>query len=302
MENENSTFPTGNNASVPPHATDAQPSGTAFHQSWLDSPERQPEQLTSQIESSLITDGDTSSGLVFTQIDWNLDGSKVLSPRARTIDSVVEQITFVISDQNGDSFDVSDLDASEDECDWSLDRSWEDLDSHTAWLMDVLPTLEQTIQLFGLIQENEECRHGGPESEVSEAAQIFISQVQDKFQHADSRLSTRLGEANWQRSWRIRNALDITAEHGPAIPDAVQNVFKPFSQFYDSGIGSSLPMSSFRPQSLATQSSFMSTACNIAQGHLHVPSTPAEVANGAPFQCFLCKRTLRNLRNRADWK
>lgn len=245
----------------------------------------------------------------FTQVERGHELPKALSLHAQTIDTIIEQITFVISeDEHSDPSDLSDSDDSDDSDDsedghnGSLTQICDDLESHTAWLMEILPTLERTVHLFDPAQEREECRHGGPDFEVSEAAQHFVSQVQDKFRHADRRLVERLGEANWERFLRIRQAQEFDDGCGRTISKTAKSLFKAQSIFQDSGLGSSLPTNSICAQSLASHSSFASTASAATKGCLRVPSTPREVAAGIPFQCFLCKKTQKVLRNRVDWK
>lgn len=139
--------------------------------------------------------------------------------------------------------------------------------------------------------------------EVSNAAGVYVSLIRDKFKDASNDLVERLGEANWQRHQNVRNfpvVSDgaISHQSKPAEPTSTA-IFRPVSTFHDSGMGTSVPNESHYASS---HTSFLSSNTNEGLEDLRVPVTPMEVQQGKPFECFLCKRILTNIRNRVDWK
>lgn len=140
---------------------------------------------------------------------------------------------------------------------------------------------------------------------VSGPAQSYVSSVREKFKEAEDQLLKRLGEANWQRHVTVRELMARHPDNSVASPlsywplSIAQTKFRPYSAFHDSGIGSSMPtQTSYAP----SHSSFRSSIADGGREALRVPPTPIEVLEGRPFQCFICKRSLSNIKNRVDWK
>jgi hypothetical protein len=88
----------------------------------------------------------------------------------------------------------------------------------------------------------------------------------------------------------------------PLEQDIVKSVFRPISEFHDSGLGSSKPARSRVSASLASHTSFQSSVSEKNKGRLRVPPTPAEVSSGKPFTCFICGQILMMIKNRIEWK
>jgi hypothetical protein len=170
--------------------------------------------------------------------------------------------------------------------------------------MDLLPSMEQTYRYSCDLESRLEEQSREVSFHVTEAARPYVLQVHDKFRNADVSLVERLGEANWQRFIRVRQQLahgDQDADKQEAGPET-HSRFTPASKFHDSGLGSSLPgKTSFAP-TVASHSSFISGLSAKEGSYVRVPPTPNEVAEGLPFECFLCKQTLSKVRNRIDWK
>ena len=215
---------------------------------------------------------------------------------ARIVNSLIEKITFAISNKDHDEIStIPEGDTTYESAHTSADCVISDLESYTTCLMDLLPTLESTLQQHEVSTGKENVRIGAQHFHVSEAAQHFVFQIRDKFPAADTTLLERLGEANWQRFMRIRRSQTIEDE-------PIQNVFKPVSEFQDSGLGSSLPTKSAYASSHVSHTSFLSSQSTASQGRLRVPPTPPEVALGESFECFLCKQRQGKIKNRIDWK
>lgn len=179
-----------------------------------------------------------------------------------------------------------------------------DLTKHNRWLGELSPILEQNLSRVRLHERKAMYPPIVPFA-VSRPALTYVGLVRDKFKSAGQKLVERLGEANWQRHIKIREQLDPAlpqSEHPAtsALKDLVaHSVFRPYSAFHDSGIGTSLPaVTAYAP----SHTSFRSSASEGVRGAIRVPPTPAEVGTWQPFQCFVCKMTLSTIRNRVDWK
>lgn len=126
---------------------------------------------------------------------------------------------------------------------------------------------------------------------------MAFADTNDRFKNAPVDLIERLAEANWERSIRIRAQKE--EEKGLlAVADA-QTVFKPVSDFHDSGIGGSIPAVTQYAATAASHTSFVTVAENEACGRPRVP--PLQQKDGLPFKCEYCGRTV-SMRNRIEWK
>jgi hypothetical protein len=95
---------------------------------------------------------------------------------------------------------------------------------------------------------------------------------------------------------------EYVKENRPEALLVPKSVFKPVSEFYDSGIGDSLPTHSSYAATIASHSSFVSSNGAHKAGTLRVPPMPAAVGHGEPFDCEICGQRLRHIKNRVDWK
>ena len=171
----------------------------------------------------------------------------------------------------------------------------EDIDFTLTCLIELGPSLEQNLKHAERAWIQRTCI---PFS-VSGPAMTYISLVREKFRKADQKLVERLGEANWQRHKDVRGKMENT-EYSPAEKmDIACSVFRPYSDFHDSGIGTSVPAQTEYAQS---HTSFQSSNIDGEHASLRVPREPYEVSAGKPFQCFLCKCNISNVKNRVDWK
>ena len=170
------------------------------------------------------------------------------------------------------------------------------LKTYTTCLMDLLPSMEDTLLCSQTVREDH--NKAPVEFHVSGPARTYIINISHQFEKADIRLVERLGEANWQRHTAIRNGLEAQIE-GEEIP---KSIFRPVSLFQDSALGSSMPAQSSYAATIASHSSFVSSLADAENGHLRVPKTPWEVSHGIPFDCEICGHMLIKIKNRIDWK
>ena len=189
-------------------------------------------------------------------------------------------------------------------------------------LMDLLPSIEQIYAHLQLTWENP-ARRRHNEFSVSAEALPFVKYVADKFVGAEDILVQRLGESNWQRFMALRarreqilhtlnepedaeRAEKAASELPPSIIFKEQSIpksmFVPQTLFYDSGLGTSIPSLPRRALTEASHTSFLSSVVANGDTSVQVPKTPSAVSRGEAFNCDICGATLRNIRNRIDWK
>ena len=166
---------------------------------------------------------------------------------------------------------------------------FEDIDFTTKCLMEFGPSLEQNLRHA----ESARVQHSYPTNvtfSVSGPAAIYVSLVREKFKQAHYKLVERLGEANWQRHKNVREKIENTE----LFPEVSCSVFRPYSDFHDSGIGTT--------EHAPSHASFQSSNHDGEQVSLRVPKEPSEIGAGKSFQCFLCRCIISNVKSRVDWK
>lgn len=156
-------------------------------------------------------------------------------------------------------------------------------------LMELLPSMEETLSSLDW-PEVEDQPNQPIDFQISGPAQPYVLKVDDKFPLADLHLRHRLGEANWQRHISLREMGN--QQDSELLHELPKIAFVAVSEFHDSGLGSSL----------ASHSSFQTTADDKANGSLRVPPTPKQVSEGEPFNCPICGQFLTNIQNRVDWR
>ena len=177
--------------------------------------------------------------------------------------------------------------------------------------MDLGPTVQQN-HLYAQRTRVEDSFPPIVPFHLSDPAKVYASLVREKYKYAQDQLVDRLGERNWQRHRAIRENIENMNSHNKEeatlqeeVDPAAQgvegpySVFRPYSAFHDSGLGTSVPAQTHYAQS---HNSFQSSNSESSQGSIRVPPTPAEVGTGKAFQCPICSSTLANMRNRIEWK
>ena len=134
---------------------------------------------------------------------------------------------------------------------------------------------------------------------------IYVKLIREKFKQAHCKLVERLGEANWQRHRDVRDKIENTElfpEERKRLGGGSSiecSLFRPYSDFHDSGIGTSVPA---QTEYAPSHTSFLSSNTEGEHAPLRVPKEPSEVGARKPFQCFLCRDVILNVKNRIDWK
>ncbi|KAJ5758690.1 hypothetical protein N7520_005846 [Penicillium odoratum] len=196
-----------------------------------------------------------------------------------------------------ESSDSSDSSSSPTERDFSwLDR----LHGYINCLMDLSSVIERAH--YCLQQEQDAPTISLKSSfNLSESVRPFAMLIQDRFPKASISLVERLAEANLERSLRIRELMSQENQHDGdhQVQDDAGTLFKPFSIFHDSGIGSSVPANSYGAPTVASHTSFLSVATEVAFGRPRVPPLPQ--LPGKRFQCDYCRKFI-SMQNRIEWK
>lgn len=173
----------------------------------------------------------------------------------------------------------------------------EDISFSIACLVELRTSLEQN--LVRAEKNRTQAARPSPVSFcLSDPAKIYVSLVREKFKQAPDQLVERLGEANWQRHVGVRKRMENNNDSEEGLESAY-SVFRPYSVFHDSGIGTSVPaQTSYAP----SHTSFLSSNTEEGQNSLRVPPTPKEVGTGKPFKCDFCGKSLASIKNRVEWK
>ena len=234
-----------------------------------------------------------------------------LQKSIRELNSLVEQTKVIISSRNivaapnsSDCADGPDTEQDNSSDDDDTTTVAEELRLQTQWLMQLGPVLEQNL----ISAQKARMQVSLPEPvsfSVSGPAKIYVSLVREKYKQAPNQLVERLGEANWQRHMSVRTSMKASTNDAEEIPAPLEDLtvsrslFRPYSTFHDSGIGPSIPA---QTEYAPSHTSYQSSNTEERRELIRVPATPVEVNDGKPFQCFLCKCVLSNIRNRVDWK
>ncbi|KAJ9300049.1 hypothetical protein DTO271G3_2166 [Paecilomyces variotii] len=165
-------------------------------------------------------------------------------------------------------------------------------------LVDLAPLIETYLSSFLNKAEPQPSRHENV-FHISPNAQPFAMRIRDRFANAPVALVERLAEANWERLVRIRAQTESSSEEDrPSNTDAL-TVFKPYSLFHDSGLGTSVRASTQYAATISSHTSFLTAAGEEAQGRPRVPPLPQK--GGQHFQCDYCRKNI-SVRNRIEWK
>jgi hypothetical protein len=243
----------------------------------------------------------------------NIPYTSVISHHIHTLTSLREQAKqFRIQKEDNDDSDISDSEILDGDDDTSVStpdlglqhHSLDNIDFYTKCLMDLLPSMEQAYKHLCDPGSRLEEKNGKIVFHVTDAARPYVLHIHDKFRSADMSLVERLGEANWQRFVRVRHQMESKPQDDESkdLRTGARSEFLPLSKFHDSALGKSLRTDSSFAPTVASHSSFISSIAEKDGSRVRVPPTPKEIMEGLPFECFICKRLLNNLKTRVDWK
>ncbi|PMD42143.1 hypothetical protein L207DRAFT_306462 [Hyaloscypha variabilis F] len=277
--------------------------GDGFRDGRLEKVVEESDDLEETLVSSLIGIGRRLVSIIDAPIE------SIILPREE-FRNLVEELKIILEKastlrQNSlDSEGISGGETTDDDAHEARDRFQifiYSLKIHTTCLMDLLPSMEDTLSLARQVKDGDQPSLPF-EFHVSGPARTYILNIYDRFPKADSQLVERLGEANWQRHTALRGLSIQEDSSNLPVEEPVKSVFVPVSLFQDSGIGSSLPAQpSYAPTS-ASHTSFVSSQADGDGGGLLVPPTPKAVFKGIPFSCETCGQMLSQIKNRIDWK
>jgi hypothetical protein len=216
--------------------------------------------------------------------------------------------------------------------DLNLEDIVEDLKTCSNSLIDLTPSLEYPANDF-LPREDIVTMPVDDLANVAEPARPFVLIIKDRYPSMETNLVKRLGEANWERRERLRKKFELASAMNTASSrggetsmnsdkltdrshqDSAMEQPRPSSTMPSSIDLSSTYQSIFDDNSSAFQSiqlprmmaeSVTSFASSMAGGgensQRRVPSLPEGYKIRSPFQCPICGETLKNIRNRGDWK
>lgn len=227
-----------------------------------------------------------------------------LSKQVEGLESIFKQTKLIVPQdqghlpqdghENGEEWDSGSENLSES----SSYDTIEDIVFASTCLVELGPSLKQNLEPARIVRD-QHTHLASVTFSISSPAMIYVSLVREKFKQADYKLIERLGEVNWQRHTSIREKMD----NNELVPEERANptgsLLHPYLDFHDSDIGRSVtPESEYAP----SHTSFQSSNIEGQDVSLRVLKEPFEVSAGKPFQCFLCRCLISNVRNRVDWK
>jgi hypothetical protein len=211
---------------------------------------------------------------------------------------------------------------------YDLDEILDDVAIYIDCLIDLSLAIESPVV------DLEPADHSHQEFETfdvsSSKARAFCRRIRDRFPKMAKFLVERLGEANAARAVRLEFLQERTAEQEQVVICDPEESSYPMSEqifpgsqptmMITSGTYSTRQSDSIfdklqlvpcmsrdrvvpeESQSFATLASFSTSYSTINEGHPRVPPLPDKAADGRPFTCLACHRTLTGITNRVAWK
>ncbi|KAI9800180.1 MAG: hypothetical protein M1833_003507 [Piccolia ochrophora] len=295
--------------------------GESFHEGQLDALIEVSDELKETIIELLsgIANMLTSPAIIYIAGFDPTDAHDKIRKQISDVGQLVEKAQCMIrSDDEDDSDDGNSVPV---ERDYAAADASKTIELNIRCLMQLNPTLEK-ISALSPSAEDHDSSSSPVSFQVSEPARPYVMKIYEKFPDADVKLVERLGEANWQRHSRVRQLMQTTEPANNATSDGggttstpahtkdtrfcdqpqAESAVIPTSIFHDSGLGGSLPIQSSYAKSVASHTSVLPNALEFdGKAGLRVPTTPTEEALGNPFECFICRRRLVNIKNKVDW-
>ncbi|KAL3247352.1 hypothetical protein ABHI18_012424 [Aspergillus niger] len=178
------------------------------------------------------------------------NGRDVAQDLGQELETQLEKAVIILDKAASDSSSDDDSFDNSSESSESEYNRFGRLHCYVNCLMELVPVIERNISR---LKKEEQSQHVPLRSEflLSQSAQPFALRIRDRFRSASTLLVERLAEANLERSIRIReNEVD------DEVVDAL-TLFKPYSRFCDSAIGTSLAPTSCYAATTASHTSFL---------------------------------------------
>lgn len=254
--------------------------------------------------------------------------SSSMTEMARELQQLCQKAATVLDpEERIDPDSLSDSESSSSHEDMDVAEILDDVAIYIDCLMDLAPVINSPI----LDPE----RDGSPHPDVEEfgvsssQARVFCHKIRDRFPKMPKFLVERFGEANAARADRLnamrdqavarkersmegqRKALDFTRplRHSESAPKMApssgyftQESESVFDEPYKIPIRSKAKFRDDDDASLTTFASFSTAFSTLEKGRPRVPPLPSEGADGNPFTCLVCHRTLSRVFTRAAWK
>ena len=223
--------------------------------------------------------------------------------QARELNYLMEQSAVIFSNAGAENDNDSDVGSASDEESESGSEESDDIVQELGCQIGYLVELAPTLHKNRLSAQKARLQLTYPPIKpfsLSNPALVYVSMVRERYRNAHERLIDRLGVSNWQRHTTMRKQMEELGSHPDHEDTEVPySVFRPYSAFHDSGIGTTVPAHSEYARS---HTSFQSSIDGGDQGAKKVPPTPEAVAAGKPFRCHFCGRIQSDIRSRIDWK
>lgn len=223
---------------------------------------------------------------------------------------IVEAVLNEESHRRRNSLAFSDSDSSEGD----FAEGVEDISSFTDCLMDLAPALEHPA----LDIEFKKAALNVVAFQVSSAmAANYCRKIQDRFPDLDIRIVERLGEANQNRSKRLRESIaanEATAEDPEDETLFSRNGGKQTETSKSTYVSESIFSTDENPEfgiskeeyddgaSQTTFATFSTAFSTTGRGMPRIPPLPEYARSGKPFKCVACGQVLHSVRNRRVWK
>jgi hypothetical protein len=129
------------------------------------------------------------------------------------------------------------------------------------------------------------------------ASDYYADLLKAKFPQADPLLIHHLGTTSWERYQRMQQERELNTNKG-IVSTTSNKSHANFSEFQDSGLGTSLAVSYYASTIVSARSLMSSTTR--ARG-TSLPSLSSEARSGALFDCSACGKSIRAVTSR-EWR
>jgi hypothetical protein len=207
------------------------------------------------------------------------------------------EVVYVEPDDHDDLDSESSSQASFSSDSDSIDEVVEDLKVNVECLMELGRLFDASLP--DVSKKEKDADDGIVKQWTPEAA--YTQKIGQRFPSAEPALVSWLGQRNWARYLRcqeMRNKQEATPQEEGLVtshmaPEAA-GTLAGSSKFHDSGLGSSLPSSSFYAETIMSYS-------GIDGERTRIPRLTDAAKKGEPFTCVACGQSVRIMHNSA-WK